>query len=113
MATTNSANNNMHFAISTTSETWAALTPVKQVRVTNRGTTAGDDAYITVATGKTAAAAEAAIVDAVADADETFVVRPGETKIIWKSPRPSFVAGSIEAGANTPEVSIECTDWYE
>ena len=113
MATTNSANNNMHFATSTSAETWAALTPVKQVRVTNQGTTAGDDLYVTLATGRTAAEAEGKIVEAAADADETFIVLPGETKVIFKSPRATYVAGSIEAGANTPAASIECTDWYE
>lgn len=112
MAVTNTGENTFHFATSTTAATWGPSTPVKQVRVTNRGTTAGDILYLTIATGRTAAAAEAAIVTAVAAADETYAVMPGETSVIFISTRATYVAGSIIAAANTPGASIECTDWY-
>lgn len=112
MAVTNTGENTFHFATSTTAATWGPSTKVRQVRVTNRGTTAGDVIYVNIATGGSAAAAEANIVTAVAAADETFAIMPGQTKVVWLSTRASWIAGSIIAAANTPAASIECTDWY-
>ena len=113
MAITNTGAETCHFATSTTAATWGFTQPVKQVRVTNRGTTAGDILSVTLCTARTAAAVEGEIVTAVSLADETHIVMPGETKVIFKSPRATFVGGSIIAAANTPGASIEGSSWYE
>lgn len=109
MATTESAALRLHAAtVSTTAETWSLTTPVKQVKVYNRDT---DPVFVTLATAENAAAAEAAIVTAVADADETFLVPAGGSAIIWKSKRAQYVAGSIIGNASTYDV--EGSVWYE
>lgn len=102
MATTESANYALHAATaSTTAETWALLKPVKEVWVTNRDT---DPCFVTVNSKKTAAAAEAAIVTAVADADETLVIPANSTRCVFRSKRALFVAGSIIGNISTYDI---------
>lgn len=102
MAATTSGNLTAHGSTtSTTAETWALLTPVKEVRVTNRDT---DVCYVTVVGKKTAAKAEAAIVTAVAAADETIVIPPNTTRLVWRSNRAAFIAGSIIGNASPYDV---------
>lgn len=85
---------------STTAESVSLTSQVSEVRVTNREAIAGDTLYVTVATGLTAAAAEAALVTAVADADETIAIVGGDTKTVFKSSRPTYVALSVVGDAS-------------
>ena len=84
----------------TTAESVGLTSKVSQVRVTNREAIAADTLYVTVATGRTAAAAEAALTVAVADADETFAMIGGETKTVFQSSRPTYVALSVVGNAS-------------
>lgn len=98
---------------STTAETWQLTTPVKSLVITNRGAT---DVYVTLRTGSTLNTDDAGVITAVAAADETFVIPGVETsgvpvaKEIFRSPRPSFVAGSIIG--STSDYSVEGKNWY-
>lgn len=102
MALTESANKSLHAATtSTTAETWGLLTKVREVWATNRDSTA---CFITVVSAETAAAAEAAIVTAVAGADESIVLLPNVRRCIFRSSRPAFVAGSIIGDASDYDI---------
>jgi hypothetical protein len=102
MATTEAGAVSLHGAtVSTTAETWALTDKVLEVRVTNQEAVGGETVYVTVVTGRTAAAAEAAIVTAVAAADETIAIVPQATKTVFKSSRKTYVAGSIIGNVST------------
>jgi len=113
MAFTETAAKTLHaVTASTTAETFELTDAVRQVRVTNRKTT--DTIFVRLVTGATSATSaemEAAVVTAVASADETFAVLPGTSKVILKSPRSVKVAGSIIG--NTSDYSIEGTVWFD
>ena len=101
MATTESGAVTCHgTTVSTTAETASLTKKVKEVRISNREAVAGETLYVTVATGRTAAAAEAAIVTAVADADETIAIVGGDTKTVFKSKRATYVAFGIIGDAS-------------
>lgn len=87
---------------STTAESVGLTQKVSEVRVTNRDGT--NTIYVTVATGLTAAAAEAAVVTAVAAADETIALLPNTTKTVFKSTRPTYVALSVIGSASAYSV---------
>lgn len=109
MATTEVAARRLHAAtVGTTAETWSLTKPVKEVRVTNRSAGA---LFVTVAVGENLAGAEAAIVTAVADADETFVVPANVTRTVFRSSRNTFVAGSVVGSTSTYDV--EGTPWTD
>lgn len=111
MALTNSGNKACHDNIGLTAETWGLLQKVNQVSITNRSANA---VWVTIATGATAAAAEAAIVTAVAAADETIYIPPSNVrKVVFKSPRKTFVAGSAIAVTGACDVSFEGTEWFD
>ena len=84
--------------VTTAAHKWGFTRKVRQVRVTNRAATALT-LYVTVASANTLAGAEAAIVTAVADADETIAIMQGQTKTVWQSGRGRFVAGSVVSTA--------------
>lgn len=91
----------------------ASLTSkVNQVRVTNYHAT--QVLWAVVYTGATAAAALtlADATDAVAAADETYIIPAGTKKVIFKSPRSAFIAlAVIGSGAATTYV-VEGTDFF-
>lgn len=102
MATTETGAKRIHGAtVSTTAETWSLSTPVKTVWVTNRDT---DPCFVTLVHKRSAAEAEAAIVTAVADADETFVIPANTTRKIFESDRAQYVAGSIIGNVSTYDI---------
>ena len=103
MATTESAAKRLHaVTTSTTAETWSLSGKVNKVDVVNGEAAGGESVYVTLAIKSTAALAEAAIVTAVANGDETFVVLPQQTVTIWDraSGDTAFVAGSIIGNAS-------------
>lgn len=88
-----------HATLSTTTADTVTLTSqVRQVRVTNHTDTVV--VYCTVASGNTAAGAAAAVVTAVAAADETISIAPHETKVVFQSTKPRYVALSVVGNAN-------------
>lgn len=98
---------------STTAQTWALTEPVNQLIVFNLEATA---AWVTLQTSTAVITDDAGITTAVAEADETYFV-PGVTtsgpmgsRVIFKSPRPTYVAGSVVANGN--KVVIEGHNWY-
>ena len=110
MATTEAGAKSLHAATTTTTaETWALTDKVSEVRVTNQEAVGGETIYVTVATGRTAAAAEAAIVTAVDSADETFAIVPQATKTVFKSSRKTYVAGSVIGNASTYSIEGSAT----
>lgn len=88
---------------STTAESVALTRAVRQVRITNRDT--DSTLYVTKATGRTAAAAEANLVTAVAQADETIVIAAGQTRVVGQSAKPVFYAFSVIG--NATDYSVE------
>jgi hypothetical protein len=108
MATTETGALRLHAATATTvAETWSLTTKVREVRVTNRDT---DPVFVTVSVAKTAAAAEAGIVTAVADADETIIIPASSTRVVWRGSQARFVAGSIVGNVSTYD--IEGSDYH-
>ena len=95
---------------STTAETWQLTDRVNSVFITNKEAVGGDNIYVTVTNGSTAAAALAAVTTAVAEADETIVILPQQTRQVFKSPRRTFVAGSVIGNASA--VSVEGFEWF-
>lgn len=87
----------------TTAESVGLTSKVRQVRVTNRKAT--DTLFVTVATGRTAAAAEAALTTAVASADDSIAILPSSSKEVFQSQRPTYVALSVVG--NTSDYSVE------
>lgn len=87
---------------STTAESVSLTSKVSEVRVTNRDAT--NTVFVTVATGRNAAAAEAAVVTAVASADETLAILPETTKTVFNSKRPTYVALSVIGNASAYSV---------
>jgi len=113
-AFTESAALRLHAATSsTTAEAWALTTPVKSLVITNRSPT---DLFVTLRTSNTYTADDAGVTVAVAEADETFVIPGVETsgalegKEIFRSPRASYVSGSIIG--STSSYSVEGKIWY-
>jgi hypothetical protein len=96
---------------STTAETWQLTDKVNQVAILNREAAAADTIYVTVATGTTAAAALAAVVTAVAEADETIAIPPLTRVVVFKSPRSTYVAGSVIGNASP--VSVHGSTWFD
>jgi hypothetical protein len=108
MATTETGALSLHAATTTTTaETWSLTTPVREVRMTNRDSTA---IFATVSTARTAAAAEAGIVTAVASADGTIVIPAGATRVLWRGSRSRYVAGSVIGDAS--DYDVEGSDYH-
>ena len=113
-ALTETAAKRLHAATtSTTAETWGLTESVKSLRITNRD---ADPIFVTLQTSNTVISDDAGITPAVADADETFCI-PGvltsgsyQTREIFRSSRPTYVAGSIIGNVSTYD--IEGYDWY-
>lgn len=80
---------------------------------------AGGDAYVRPFTASTAAAALAlalagsgvATTIALAQANEYFFIPSGQTKIIWRSPQPQYVALSVITAA-AATITVEATDFF-
>ena len=88
---------------STTADSISLTTAVRQVDVTNADS--ADPLTVKIATGGTAAAALAALGAAVtALADDTIVVRAGQTKIVHRSRNRTFVALSVVGDGNAYSV---------
>lgn len=102
MATLETGLYTLHAATATTvAETWSLSRLVREVWVGNRDT---DPIFVTVAKGRTAARAEAAIVTAVAEADETFCIPPNSRVCVFRSKRPLYVAGSVVGNVSTYDI---------
>lgn len=108
---TNEGKLTCHFDASGTAATAALTQKVNQVAIQNRHST--QTLSVTLATGETQAAAEAALVTAVALADETFFVAADQRKVIFKSPRRTYVAMSIIASGATTGTSVEGTLFFD
>lgn len=98
---------------STTAETWYLTQPVKFVRCTNHEAVGGDVVWVSVATGETSAAAQAAVVTAAAFTDDQYAVMPQETKVIFRSRRRTYVAGSVVGNASPVSIEGATTDLDE
>lgn len=96
---------------STTAETATLTSKVKQVKVTNHEAVGGDNVYVTVSTGLTSAEAIAGVVTAVALADENFCILPQSSKVVFKSPRDTYV--SLSVVGNASPVTVEGTSWFD
>jgi len=97
----------------TTAQTWTISEPVNQLVVINTEAAA---AWVTLITSTSPITDDAAITTAVAEADNTYCI-PGVTtsgpmpmRTILKTPRPTYVAGSVVANGN--KVVIEGHNWY-
>ena len=98
---------------STTAQAWTLSGPVNQLVVINTEAAA---AWVTLITSTAPITDDANVVTAVAEADETYCI-PGVTtsgpmgmRTILKSPRPTYVAGSVVANGN--KVVFEGHNWY-
>ncbi len=96
MAITQEGARTCHGTTTTTAADSFRLTrKVREVRVTNRDT---DPLSVTIV-AKRSLVAEADIVTAVAFADETVTVPTG-TKVVYRSVRPMYIAGSVIGNAS-------------
>jgi len=102
-----------YHSVGTGAESVSLTDPVKQVAVENYHAT--QHAYVRVFTGNTAAAALALAdaTDAVAAADENYLVAAGTRKVVLKTTRPTFVAISIIASGASTTCVVEGTDFRD
>lgn len=98
---------------STTAQAWTISEPLNQLVVINTEAAA---AWVTLITSTAAITDDGAITVAVAEADNTYCI-PGVTtsgampmRTILKTPRPTYVAGSVVASGN--KVVFEGHNWY-
>ena len=95
----------------TTAETTSLTRQINQVRVTNYHAT--QVLWVRPETGATAAAAlTLAGTAAVAAADETFIIPAGQTKVVFKSNRPTFVALAVIGSGAATTFTTEGTLWF-
>ncbi|MCB1900737.1 MAG: hypothetical protein KDH16_15680 [Rhodocyclaceae bacterium] len=86
---------------------------VKQVALVNRDAT--NIVYCMVYTNDQSSANAVALAATATTAlvDDSFVLMPGERRVVFKSPKPTYVALNLLAsGANT-DISVEGTPWYD
>lgn len=93
---------------STTAEAFGLSTPVKRLDITNRDT---DPCYVRITTSSADPGdSDTGVTVAVAAADETIVIPANSTKTVFRSPRATYLRGSIIGNASPYDV--EGYDWY-
>lgn len=102
-------------SVGTTAETSFLTDKVKQVAVHNTSTTVS--LYVRVFTSAQSAAgaqAQADATDAVALADDNFLIPPSSRRVVYKSAKPQWVALSVIGSATGPTAYETCgTVWYD
>lgn len=101
--------------ISTSGESDSLTRQVNQVAITNYHATAANILWARVETGNSAAAALtlADATDAVAAADETWCIPSLQRRVVFKSPKATYVALATIAAAASTTYTVEGTIWTD
>ena len=102
-------------SVGTTAETSYLTDKVKQVAIHNTSSSLSLYARVfTSANSATGAQTQADATDAVALADDNFLIPPNSRRVVYKSAKPQWVAVSIIASGAGPTAYENCgTVWYD
>ena len=103
-----------HGSVSTTAETSYLTEAVNQVAVTNKHATQTLGVRVFTASSAAAAAALADATDAVEAADENWHIPPANgRRVVFKSPRATFVALSVIGSGATTTYIVNGTTFFD